>query len=118
LENIKLESEIVFVDGTEVLRLKGEIDIYTAPDFKAVVSGMLAEDIPHLVIDMSEVTYMDSSAFGVLLSAVKTLSTRDGSVNLACCNATVEKILGLTKLNTIFRIHGSVPDAVAAVKAD
>jgi anti-sigma B factor antagonist len=116
LENIRLESEIVFVDDIEVLKLKGEIDVYTAPDLKAVVAGMLAEDIDHLIIDMAQVSYMDSSAFGVLLGALKTVKPRGGTVCLACCSATIEKILGLTKLNTVFAVHKTVQEAAASTK--
>lgn len=114
MENIRLESEIVYVDDIEVLKLTGEIDVYTAPDLKTVISGMLEEDIDHLIIDMSDVYYMDSSAFGVLLGALKTVKPRGGTVCLAGCGTTISKILGLTKLNTVFSIYASVQDAVKA----
>ena len=117
MENIRLESEIVEVGGIEVLQLRGEIDVYTAPDLKSVVSGMIAEGINHVIIDMTQVSYMDSSAFGVLLSALKNVKPSGGSVNLARCNASIEKILGLTKLDTIFVLHKTLEDAIASAKS-
>jgi len=117
LENIRLESEIVEIGGVDVLKLRGEIDVYTAPDLKVAVTGMVTEGVNHLVIDMTQVSYMDSSAFGVLLSALKTVKPLGGSVNLAGCSPSVEKILGLTKLDTIFILHKTLEDAVASAKS-
>ena len=47
-----------------VIRIGGEVDIYTAPELKSLVDQVIDSGAKELVIDMADVTYMDSSGFG------------------------------------------------------
>lgn len=118
MECIRLETGLRKLDGTEVLDLVGEIDVYTAPQFKEAVNSMLAAGHKHLIINMAGVTYMDSSGFGALLSATKRLRPQGGTVNLVQCNSAIDRILRITRLNTVFATFDSVDAAVEAVSVD
>ena len=117
MEGIRLETGLKKLDDTDVLELVGEIDVYTAPQFKEAVNKMLTSGQKHLIIDMAGVTYMDSSGFGALLSATKRLRPEGGTVNLVKCNPAIDRILRITRLNTVFATFDSVDTAVKSVKS-
>jgi anti-sigma B factor antagonist len=115
LEGIRLETGQVEVNGKKVLNVTGEIDVYTAPQFKEAVNDILADGEKHLVIDMAGVTYMDSSGFGTLLSATKRLRPQGGTVNLVKVSPAIDRILRITRLNTIFGTYDNVDEAISAL---
>jgi anti-sigma B factor antagonist len=114
LEGIRLETATREIDGMRVLDVRGEIDVYTAPQFKEAVNDVLESGQKHLLINMAGVTYMDSSGFGALLSATKRLRPQGGSVTLIKCNSAIDRILRITKLNTIFGTYDNLDEALRA----
>lgn len=116
MEKIRLETGVREVNGTQVLDVAGEIDVYTAPQFKEAVNSILATGQKHLIINMANISYMDSSGFGTLLSATKRLRPQGGTVNLVACNRSIDRILQITRLNTIFAIYDNVDDAIKATQ--
>jgi len=114
LEKIRLETAFRELDGRKVLDVEGEIDVYTAHQFKDAVNTIVGEGQKHLIIDMSRVTYMDSSGFGTLLSATKKLRPQGGTVSLVKCNRAIDRILKITRLDTVFAVFDNVEDAMAA----
>src|SRR5438132_2620743 len=98
-----------------VLVVAGEIDVFTAPLFKQAVVNLVAEGHRHLFLDMREVSFMDSSGFGALLGATKRLRPEGGSLNLIACNKTIQRMLHLTRLDTIRGVHESEQEAMTAV---
>lgn len=117
MEGIRLETAMRDIDGTRVLDVKGEIDVYTAPQFKEAVNDVLASGQKHLLINMAGVTYMDSSGFGALLSATKRLRPLGGGVTLIKCNSAIDRILRITKLNSIFGTYDDLGEALQATGA-
>jgi anti-sigma B factor antagonist len=116
LESIRLETSTRPVGEMQVLDVSGEIDVYTAPQFKEAVNQLINAGQTDLIINMDGVTYMDSSGFGTLLSATKRLRPEGGSVNLIACNSAIDRMLRITRLNTVFGTFATVDEAVAAVK--
>lgn len=117
METIRLETRINEIDGVKILDLAGEIDVYTAPQFKESVNQIIDAGQKHLVINMERLSYMDSSGFATLLSATRRLKPDDGTVNLVRCSPAIDRILRITRLNTIFDLHDSLDDALSVAKA-
>lgn len=115
MESIRLETGVTEISDKRVLDVTGEIDVYTAPQFREAVNGILASGQKHLIINMAGVTYMDSSGFGTLLSATKRLRPDGGTVNLIKCSPAIDRILRITKLDSIFSVFDSVDDAIKAL---
>ncbi|HEY3297451.1 MAG TPA: STAS domain-containing protein [Armatimonadota bacterium] len=115
-ESARLQTSISDSSGVSVIRIAGEVDIYTAPDFKSTLDEAIIAGARDLVVDMAEVTYMDSSGFGTLLSATKRLKPEGGSISLAKCNDAIERMLRITRLDSIFGIFPQVDDAVKFAK--
>ena len=117
MENVRIETSLRHRDGVPILDVVGEIDIYTTPQFKEAVSAAIDEGRPGIVINMTQVTYMDSSGFGTLLSATKRLRPVDGALYLSGCNEAITRMLQITRLNTIFGIYATEEEAIAAAQA-
>ena len=117
METMRIETSLRHIDGIPVLDVTGEIDIYTTPQFKEAVSAAIDENKPAIIINMTQVTYMDSSGFGTLLSATKRLRPLDGALYLTGCNESIQRMLQITRLNTIFGVYGTEDEALAAAKA-
>lgn len=99
-----------------LLRLAGDLDIEAAADLTETLKSVLADvgSLP-LVLDLTDVEFMDSSGLGVLVGAHKEAAAVGGQLILAAPHPRVAKILRITKLHKVFTIHPTVDDALAAV---
>src|SRR5436309_9579656 len=114
---LRLGIDVRRVQELPVLFVTGEIDIYTAPLFKQAVVNLVSEGNRDVVIDLSGVTFMDSSGFGTLLGATKRLRPLGGGLHLAAPNSTIQRMLRLTRLDSIMQIYETVDEAVGSVRA-
>ncbi len=117
MENVRIETSLRHHDDVPVLDVTGEIDIYTTPQFKDAVSAAIDEGKPSIIINMKDVSYMDSSGFGTLLSATKRLRPVEGGLYLAGCNEAITRMLQITRLNTIFGTFATEDEAVVAANS-
>jgi anti-sigma B factor antagonist len=118
MENIRIDTTLRHVNGIPVLDVVGEIDIYTTPQFKEAVGMVIDEGKRGIIINMEQVSYMDSSGFGTLLSATKRLRPLSGSLHLVGCNDAISRMLQITRLNTIFGVHRTEAEALAAIAGE
>ncbi|MEV7907849.1 STAS domain-containing protein [Streptomyces anulatus] len=103
--------------GHTVMVIVGEIDLYTAPGLQAEFTRLLQESpATHVVIDMSGVEFCDSTGMNVLLSALKRLRERGGTLELAAPRPAVRKILQVTGLDSVFTVHETLPEKLLTVK--
>ncbi len=99
-------------DGTSVVSVAGEIDLFTAPKFKQCVSGEIDAGCGHVVVDLSETTFIDSSSLGVLIGAHRRLKLRGGALTVVCDNEAIVKTFRITGLDGVFTLVSSVDDAL------
>jgi anti-sigma B factor antagonist len=83
---------------THVVKPKGEIDALTAPRLGRRLLGLADEGKTGVVVDLSGVTFMDSTGLGVLLNALRALGTRQGRLVLVCPNERVLRPFQVTGL--------------------
>jgi anti-sigma B factor antagonist len=67
-----------------------------------------------VVIDLADVTFVDSTGLGALIVARKAARERGGSVSLISPPPVVRRLLGSTRLHDVFAIHASLPEAINA----
>lgn len=96
-----------------VVRAAGEVDLETAPRLGDQALDALRTVSPHLVLDLSGVTFMDSTGLKVLLSIQRRADLAGGSLVIAAASRSVRRILGLTGLDQTFRLQDSVEEATA-----
>ncbi|MEO7803733.1 MAG: STAS domain-containing protein [Actinomycetota bacterium] len=110
---IGLESRVQ--DDWTVLVVKGEVDIYTAPNFRAELIRLIDQGANRLVLDLLGVDFMDSTGLSVLLSGKKRTNEANGDLKLVCTDGAVRKILTVTGLDKIFSLYPSVETAISKV---
>ena len=101
------------VDGTTIVAVGGEIDVYTAPKLRDKITELVADGVYNLVIDMEAVEFLDSTGLGVLVGGLKKVRAHDGSLELICTQDRLLKIFRITGLAKVFVIHDSADGALA-----
>jgi anti-sigma B factor antagonist len=97
-----------------VIEVAGEIDVYTAPRLREQIVQLVDEGKYHLIVDMENVEFLDSTGLGVLVGGLKRVRAHDGSLHLVCTQERILKIFRITGLTKVFPLHGSVAEAVEA----
>ena len=104
-------------DDAYVISLAGEVDLYTAPEFKQQLLEVIGQGGKQVVVDFSNTTFIDSTTLGVLVGGVKRLRTNDGQLSLVCSDRNITKIFEITGLDRVFPIHSSREEALDAVSS-
>jgi anti-sigma B factor antagonist len=99
-------------DRSNVLPLKGEIDLHVSPSVTALLNAMIEKMPERLVVDLSSVTYIDSAGLAALIGAMQRVEGYGGKFLLAGLQETVLKIFESSRLDQVFQIF---PDADAAL---
>jgi anti-sigma B factor antagonist len=98
--------------GCTVIEVGGEIDVYTAPKLRESIFDLVNRGNYHLVVDMEEVEFLDSTGLGVLVGGLKRVRAHDGSLRLVCTQERLLKIFRITGLTKVFAIYDTVDGAV------
>ena len=104
-------------DSSYVISLAGEVDLYTAPEFKQQLIEVINQGARHVVVDFSDTTFIDSTTLGVLVGGVKRLRTNDGQLSLVCSDRNITKIFEITGLDRVFTIYSTRDEALAKTGA-
>ncbi|GAA6527521.1 STAS domain-containing protein [Intrasporangium sp. DVR] len=99
-----------------VVHLGGEIDVYTAPFVREKLDEQIHAGRADLIVDLSEVTFLDSTGLGVLVGRLKFARTRGGSLRLVGTSERVLRVFAITGLDKVFDIHPDLESALAAVE--
>jgi anti-sigma B factor antagonist len=101
------------VGQTCVVKLGGELDLYNAPQVRDALTGACADSPQRVVVDLSEVEFIDSTALGVLIEARTKLDNRRAFM-LAAPGLETRRALEISGLDRHFAVHDSVSDALDA----
>ncbi len=99
-------------DGWAVLSVGGEVDVATAPRLREQLIELVNGGHHRIVVDLSEVEFLDSTGLGVLVGALKRVRTHDGDLALVCTESRILKVFEITGLTKVFAMHKSVDEAV------
>jgi anti-sigma B factor antagonist len=100
-------------NGAVVVSLAGELDLYNANEVRDALLAACAEKPERLVVDLAGVTFIDSTALGVLIEARTRLPDRRGFL-LAAPGLQTKRALEISGLDRHFSVHDSVENAIAA----
>src|SRR5262245_58632973 len=104
-------------ESTYVIALSGEVDLYTAPEFKQQLLDVIAQGGKDVVVDFSNTTFIDSTTLGVLVGGVKRLRGQDGRLLLVSSDRNITKIFEITGLDRVFTIYPTRDEALAKTGA-
>ena len=102
------EVAVEAVDGWQVLRLAGEVDVATAPRLRDRLVQLVNEGPPKLVVDLSGLSFIDSMGLGALVSGLKRARAHDGDLRLVGASDHVAKVLEITRLDQAFVVGDTV----------
>ncbi|HEY7261197.1 MAG TPA: STAS domain-containing protein [Trebonia sp.] len=95
-----------------VLQITGEVDVYTAPQLREQVIQLVNSGVRHIIADLRDVDFLDSTGQGVLVGSLKRLRIHDGSFKVVASGGRTLRIFQITGLNRAFALHPSVLDAM------
>ena len=102
------------LDGeTHVIEVTGEVDLFTAPEFKQRVMAPIMADVDRVIVDLANATFIDSSSLGVLIGAHRRLKLRGGALLVVCASEAIAKTFKITGLDGVFTLASSVEQALS-----
>ena len=105
------------VDGVTVLDLSGRITLGEGSvQLREAVRGLIGKGKKHILLNMGDVDYIDSSGLGELVSAFTTAKNQQAEVKLLNLTRKVQGLLQLTKLYTVFDIYDDEAHAITAFR--
>jgi len=105
-----LKVRTVSTDGPAVVTVQGEVDMVTAPEFRTLLLQSAAESAGPLLLDLSGVTYMDSSGVGTMVYLKREIERRGRQLVLVGLPPRVRGVLEITHLDRFFTIVGSLDE--------
>jgi anti-sigma B factor antagonist len=101
--------------STAVFTLIGEADLHRAPALRDEIAEVLNDGIHDLVIDLSEVTFVDSMTLGVLLGAMKRLRPQGGRLCIVVSDPNIRRIFEITLLDRVFPLYEDAERALVGL---
>ena len=101
-------------DQPNVLPLEGEIDLHVSPQISASLAAIVKRKPARLVVDLSKVSYIDSSGLAVLIEAMQNVGAYGGMFALSGLQDGVRPIFEIARLDQVFRIFPTTAAALAA----
>jgi anti-sigma B factor antagonist len=98
-----------------VVGVAGEVDVHSAPTLRDGITAELSPSAAAVVVDLTEVGFLDSTGLGALVSARSSASEQGVALPLVCTSARILKLFKITGLDGVFDIHDSVASAVGSV---
>jgi anti-sigma B factor antagonist len=102
-------------ERTHVVAPRGEVDAVTAPQLGRRLLGLADEGKTRLVVDLTNVTFMDSTGIGVLLNALRQLTMKKGGLVLVCPTERILRPFQVTGLVEHLRIFGTREQALGGL---
>ena len=105
------------VDGVTILDVTGQVTLNDGADqIREKVKAVLAEGKRRVLMNLSQVSYMDSAGLGELVQAYSTVSKQGGALKLVSPTKRLKDLLVITKLATVFESHDDETVAVGSFK--
>ncbi len=105
------------IDSVTVVDVSGRITIGEGcTHLREVIRGQLSKGNKNVLLNLGDVTYIDSSGIGELVSSYTAVSNQGGSLKLLNLTKKVQDLLQITKLYTIFDVHDDEAKAISSFK--
>jgi anti-sigma B factor antagonist len=109
-KNIELKIDSVKVNDYTVIRLEGEVDVYSAPLLREEIIKQVERGEYKLVVDLEKVNFLDSTGLGVLVGGLKRVKPNDGELGIICNQDKILRIFRITGLDKIFPIFDNIDE--------
>ena len=107
-----MEIKITDHESAKIISLSGDIDAYTSPEVRTQLLRLVDQRAPVIMVDLSHVTYIDSSGIATFVEGLKGMMSYGGRLKFFCAALDVKEIIDFSKLYKIFDMCGSLEDAL------
>lgn len=107
---MELEVSTRDVGDHTVVKLKGEVDIYTAPSLRETIVDSVEKGKYKIAVDLDDVDFLDSTGLGVLVGGLKRVKQHDGELGIICNQEKILRIFKITGLTKIFKMYTSAEE--------
>ncbi len=108
---MELDIKTERADGSCVITVAGEVDVYTSPTLKREIARVMDDGCENVIVDLEKIGFIDSSGLGVLVSALRAMKEQGGTMRLVCSADSILKIFRITGLDKVFPLFASVEEA-------
>jgi anti-sigma B factor antagonist len=115
--DFNIESKVIEKEYA-VVTLQGEVDAFTAPKLKQELIAQMERGIVRLAINLEEVSYLDSTGLGALISGMRRTREKNGALVLICPNDRIARIFDITGLSRIFENYLTEEDALKRLRGE
>ena len=99
-------------NGTLVVAVRGELDLYTVPELRRTLAELAGLDSPYVIVDLTHAALVDSTSLSALLETARGLRANGGELVLACRDRSLRKVFAITGVDQLLPIHASLEEAV------
>ena len=100
--------------GAAVVTVGGDVDLHSAPLLRDQLTSLLDEGARAIVLDLSDATFLDSMALGVILAAKKRLTAEQGNLEVVVPTPEIRRIFEITMLDRVLDLHENQAGALRA----
>jgi anti-sigma B factor antagonist len=106
-----MEIETEDLGNAFLVRVSGEVDMSNSPIVRETLIGLIGEKVPAIVVDLGEVSYMDSSGIATLVEGLQETMAYGGKFRIAALTPKVMQVFELARLTDVFDIFADVGEA-------
>ncbi|MEA5579075.1 STAS domain-containing protein [Anabaena sp. UHCC 0451] len=103
-------------DNCQLFRLTGLLDAFSEPTFRKILSGKIEEGPKHIILDLSQIDFVDSSGLGALVQLAKQAQNAEGTLQIVT-NARVTQTVKLVRLEKFLALQSTVDAALENIKS-
>lgn len=101
------------VGDITVCSLSGEININTSPELRKVFVDLTSTKVAKVVLNLTEVNYIDSSGLATLIEVLRKMKKYDGCLRLCCLSDKIRSLFEITKLTKLFEMFNTEAEALS-----
>jgi anti-sigma B factor antagonist len=102
------------VEDYAVVAVTGELDVYTAPALEEALGDLVDAGTVRVVVDLSGVSFMDSTGLGLLIKALKWTREHGGALRIVANTDRVLKVFRVTGLDSVLSLHATLDEATGS----
>lgn len=109
---MSLDIQVENRSGATIISVKGEVDLYSSPGLRQEIKRQTKKKPAVLIVELSQVDYMDSSGVATLVEGLKNLTRKKGSLRLAGLTEPVQQVFKFAHLDKVFDIFEDLEGAL------
>ena len=111
-ETLSIDVQAAPDGSSHIFVLHGDLDVATSPTLRAALVDAASGGKPHIVVDLSQLEFLDSTGLGALIGAEKHAKEKGGEIRLVAHEGQILRLLRITGLLEVFRVYSSIDAAL------